>query len=75
MPSMTSRLDVEKASHVLGDARWDVWMKCGAHQWQALPQTDSGEHYCPQCYTLWTADGAIQNVPEPPDPTQMATRG
>jgi hypothetical protein len=22
-------------------------MKCGVHSWQALPQTDSCEHYCP----------------------------
>ena len=34
--------------------------------WQALPRTDSGEHYCPNCCTLWTADGAIKNVPTQP---------
>jgi len=64
--SMTTRDEVEKAAHVLGDDRWNVWMKCFVHTWQALPQTDSGEHYCPNCYTIWTTDGAIQNVPERP---------
>jgi hypothetical protein len=72
---MTTRLEIEKASHVLGDDRWGAWMKCGVHKWQALPQTDSGEHYCPNCCTIWTPDGAIHNVPDPPDPKQPATRG
>ena len=58
--------EVEKAAHVLGDDRWNVWMKCFVHTWQALPQTDSGEHYWPNCCTMWTADGAIQNVPLKP---------
>ena len=57
---MTTRNEVEQAGH--------VWMKCGVHNWQALPQTDSGEHYCPNCDTIWTPDGAIHNVPSPPTP-------
>jgi hypothetical protein len=72
---MATRLEIENESHVLGDDRWRAWMKCGVHNWQTLPQTDSGEHYCPDCCTLWTADGAIQNIPDPPDPKQSATRG
>jgi hypothetical protein len=64
--SVRTRNEVEKASHVIGDDRWNVWMKCGVHNWQALPQTDSGEHYCPNCCTIWTTDGAIQNVPMKP---------
>ena len=54
---MSTRFEVEKAAHVLGDDRWNVWMKCGVHNWQALPRTDSGEHYCENCCTIWTADG------------------
>jgi hypothetical protein len=26
-------------------------------------ETDSGEHYCKNCCTIWTPDAAIQNVP------------
>lgn len=63
---MRTRDEVEKAADVLGDDRWNVWMKCGIHKWQALPQTDSGEHYCPNCCTIWTPDGAIKNVPAKP---------
>jgi hypothetical protein len=46
-----------------GDERWDIWMQCGVHKWQTLPRAESGEHYCPNCCTIWTADGAIKNVP------------
>ena len=63
---MRTRDEVEKAAHVLGDDRWNVWMKCGVHNWRALPRTDSGEHYCENCYAMWTPDGAIQNIPERP---------
>ena len=63
---MRTREEVEKAAHSLGDERWSVWMKCFIHTWQALPQTESGEHYCPDCCTLWTSNGAIQNVPTRP---------
>jgi hypothetical protein len=63
---MRTRYEVEKAAQVLGDDRWKVWMNCGVHNWQALPQTDSGEHFCENCCALWTQDGAIQNVPERP---------
>ena len=56
--------EVKTAADVLGGDRWKIWMKCGLHYWQALPQTDSDEYYCPQCYTLWTADGAIKNIPD-----------
>ncbi len=58
--------EVKKAADVLGDDRWKIWMKCDVHNWKALPQTDSGEHYCSQCCTLWTPDGAILNIPERP---------
>jgi hypothetical protein len=64
---MPTRLEIERASHALGDDRWRVWMNCGVHDWRTLPQTDSGEPYCPKCFTLWTADGAIQNIPDAPD--------
>jgi hypothetical protein len=64
---MTTRVEVQQASDRLGDVRWSAWMQCGLHNWQALPQTDSGEHYCPNCYTIWSPDGAIHNVPTTPE--------
>jgi hypothetical protein len=39
---MRSCDDVEKAAQILGDDRWNVWMKCGIHNWHLLPQTASG---------------------------------
>jgi hypothetical protein len=66
---MKTRAEVEKAAHSLGDRRWNVWVNCGVHDWRALPETDSGERYCPNCWTLWTSDGAILNVPAMPGTT------
>ncbi len=64
---MPTRDEIENAAHVLSDEeRWDIWMQCGVHTWQSLPLTESGEHYCPNCCTIWTADGAIKNVPTQP---------
>lgn len=56
--------EVTQAADALGADRWKIWMKCGLHDWRALPQTDSHGRYCPQCYTVWTADRAIKNVPD-----------
>ena len=67
MAMTTTRHDVEQAADLLGEEeRWDRWMKCGVHDWHALPQTESGEHYCPTCLAFWTTDGAIKNVPTQP---------
>ena len=63
---MRTRDEVEKAAQALGDNRWDEWTKCGVHNWQTLPQTDAGDHYCPNCYTIRTHAGAILNRPERP---------
>jgi hypothetical protein len=64
---MPTRHELEKAARALSDEeRWDIWMHCGVHNWQTLPVTESGEHYCPNCRTIWTADGAIKNVPTQP---------
>ena len=63
---MPTRHEIERAAQVLSDEeRWDIWMLCGVHNWQTLPRTESGEHYCPNCCTIWTADGAIKNMPQP----------
>ena len=75
MPSlgthMPTRDEIEKTARVLGDEeRWEIWMQCGVHHWQTLPQTVSGEHYCPNCCTIWTVDGAIKNVPTQPTKRQ-----
>src|ERR1700681_1137781 len=56
--AMRTHDEGEKTARVLGDERWDISMQCGVHNWQALPRTESGEHYCPNCCTIWTADGA-----------------
>ena len=65
--AMTTRQEIEKAAHPLSDEeRWDIWMQCGVHNWETLPRTESGEHYCPNCFTIWTAEGAIKNVPTQP---------
>ena len=63
---MRTREEVEQAAQVLGADRWNVWMQCGVHTWETLPRTESGEHYCQKCCTIWTADGAIKNVPTQP---------
>jgi hypothetical protein len=64
---MPTRHEIEKVASALSDQeRWDIWMHCGVHNWQSLPCTASGEHYCPNCCTMWTADGAIKNVPTQP---------
>ncbi len=40
---MLTRHEIEEAAHVLSDEeRWDIWMQCGVHHWQALPRTESG---------------------------------
>ena len=69
---MRTRDEIENTARMLGDERWQLWMECGVHNWQALPRIESadwiesGEHYCPNCCTIWTADGSIQDVPTKP---------
>ncbi len=64
---MPTRQEIEKTAHALSDQeRWDIWMQCGIHNWKALPRTITGEHYCPNCCTIWTAEGAIKNMPTQP---------
>ena len=64
---MPTRQQVEKTASGLSDEeRWHIFVQCGVHNWQALPTTETGEHYCPNCCTIWTADGAIKNVPTQP---------
>ena len=59
---MRTRDEIEKTAHALGDERWEIWMECGVHHGSTLPLTESGEHACPNCCTIWTAEGAIQNA-------------
>ena len=64
---MRTRYEVEKAAHQFStQERWSQWLRCGVHNWRALPKTDSGEHYCTECCTLWTPEGAVINEPERP---------
>ena len=64
-----TRNEVEKAAqglHSSGD-RWRVWQLCGPHNLAILPKTESGEHYCSSCCTLFSPEGATLNEPERPD--------
>jgi hypothetical protein len=63
---MRTRHEVEQAAHMLGENRHAVWLNCGIHNWQALPTTDTGDHYCENCCTLWSSAGAVLNPPERP---------
>jgi hypothetical protein len=63
---MKTRDEVEQAAFDLGEERWAIWIDCGVHDLNTLPLTASGEHYCPDCFTIWTADGTIQNALVPP---------
>lgn len=64
---MPTRHDIEKTSNLLSnEERWDTWMECGVHTWETLPRTITGEHYCPNCCTIWTGEGAIKNMPTHP---------
>ena len=60
---MHTRPEVEQAARQLRNERWTVWMQCGAHDWQALPVTMTGEHFCGNCCTLWTSRDGILNEP------------
>jgi hypothetical protein len=71
MPSsgeaMRTRHEIETAANSMSaEERWRMFLLCGVHNWQTLPTTETGEHYCPNCCTIWTADGAIKNVPTQP---------
>lgn len=60
---MRTRCEAEKAAHVLGDDRWNVWMKCGLQKRRALRRTDSSEHYCENCCAIEReSDGADNPV-------------
>jgi len=59
---MRTNQDVEKTARALGHERWDIWTECGVHAWRALPRTESGDHFCPNCCTVWMAEGAITNI-------------
>jgi hypothetical protein len=64
---MPTRQQIENtASGLSTEERWRTFLLCGVHSWQALPTTETGEHYCPNCCTLWTPEGAIKNVPTQP---------
>jgi hypothetical protein len=67
-----TREQVERASRVLSDdERWSKWVACPQHDVPALPVTeDTGDHYCPNCCTLFTPGGAALNAPHQPGTRQ-----
>lgn len=54
------------AARMTKSDRWKVFLACPEHKSRELPMTSTGEHYCPHCCTLWTAEGRILNAPERP---------
>jgi hypothetical protein len=55
------------ADHVGPAERWRSWLECGEHAWKDLPTTiDTGEHFCTQCCTRFSADGTPLNAPVDP---------
>ena len=69
--TMTKR-EVETVSHRFKPGeQWRRWHTCGHHRWQALPTTtDTGDHYCPNCYVLLDEHGTMLTIPTfvPPIP-------
>ena len=62
-----NRYHVEKMARDLAATRHELWVKCGTHNWSALPTTlDTGEHYCITCLTLFSSTGEPLNVPHRP---------
>jgi hypothetical protein len=60
-----NRYHIDKMAKDLAATRHELWVKCGAHNWSALPTTqDTGEHYCITCLTLFSTTGEPLNVPE-----------
>jgi hypothetical protein len=60
-----TRADVEQAAAVfVANERRRIWELCGTHAWRTLPTTtDTGDHYCPQCCSIFDATGALLNEP------------
>jgi hypothetical protein len=58
------RAEIESIAQAFSaEERWEKLRTCGAHDWQTLPMTDSREHYCPNCWSLWDSSGQILNLP------------
>ena len=69
-----NRYQIEKMANDLADTRHELWVKCGTHNWPALPTTrDTGEHYCITCLTLFSSKGEPLNAP-PPAATRRSTK-
>ena len=64
---MPSRENIERLANALSTRRYSVWKDCEPHDPQKLPLTDSGERYCPTCFSIWTSDGVILNSPKKPE--------
>ena len=60
---MRTRSQIEKAARRLGDDRSAAWLRCFVHHWRDLPVTESGEHYCEKCFTMWTPKDGVLNSP------------
>lgn len=61
---MMTRAKVEELASNFTGNRWKTWRRCGTHLWHRLPLTESGEHFCPVCFTIWNAKGETLNAPK-----------
>ena len=70
-----TRHHIEKMARDLADRRYELWIKCGAHNWATLLTTqDTGEHYCVTCLTLFSSKGEPINAPQKPDKRRSGTQ-
>ena len=61
---MTTEEFTRIAASVSDDDRWQRWTSdCVPHDWRALPQTETGERYCPRCMMLFSVAGTVLNPP------------
>lgn len=60
-----TRQEIEKLAKQFPDGeRYEHWLRCPVHDLDALPLTDSGERYCPNCCTLWNSRREMLNQPQ-----------
>jgi len=64
-PRFHTRRSLQPTSRELaGDKRYQKWRECPIHLGWSLLMTDTGEYYCPRCYTLWDPEsGEMLNLP------------
>jgi len=64
-----TKSEVEQLDNQLGTARLILWnTQCPSpHPWHGYPvTTDTGDHFCDKCFTLWSTFGQVLNEPKGP---------